>query len=109
VSPARTAATLPLLALLAGCAEDPAEQMLGAWTGSAGRMEFYPDGQVLLQPDDSTASLARYRLGEKGLLRLTVLGSEGVDYRLRVNRDSLVLCRAGQDSTCYHMARAARR
>jgi hypothetical protein len=96
------------LLLACGCHADPARQVLGEWRSGGTRMQFYADGQVLMQQDDSTASFARYRLLEEGRMRLTVLGSEGADYRMRVGKDSLVLCRGAAGAACYRMTRVSR-
>jgi hypothetical protein len=93
--------------LLAGCARDPRQAVLGEWHSAAGRMLFYPDGQVLME-QDSSASVARYEFTDKKLrrLRIRALAASPADYGVTVTRDSLVLCPAGA-AECFRLARVA--
>jgi hypothetical protein len=91
--------------LLAGCRLDPRKGVLGEWRSGAGRMLFYPDGQVVTQQGDSTVSVARYEWRENDSLRIRSLAAEPADYGVRVTRDSLVMCAAGE--RCFRLARVA--
>jgi hypothetical protein len=100
---------LPLAAalLLAGCSRDPRKAVLGEWRSDAGRMLFYPDGQVLMeQTSDSTASVARYEFVDARKLRIRSLAADPADYGVRITRDSLVLCAAASPAQCFRLRRA---
>lgn len=94
--------------LLAGCARDPRQAVLGEWRSGAGRMLFYPDGQVLMEQGDSAASVARYEFTDKKLrqMRIRTLAAAPGEYGVTVTRDSLVLCPAGA-AECFRLARVA--
>lgn len=92
--------------LLAGCHVDPEQAVLGEWRSGTGRMLFYPDGQVVSQQGDSTASVARYEWVQRDTLRIRSLAAEPADYGVRVSRDSLVLCAAEAPARCFRLARA---
>jgi hypothetical protein len=93
--------------LLAGCGVDPKRAVLGEWSSGAGRMLFYPDGQVVTQQGDSTASVARYEWVHDDTLRIRSLAAEPADYGASVTRDSLVLCAAEAPARCFRLARVA--
>jgi hypothetical protein len=95
--------------LLGGCRRDLRRAVQGEWQSGGARMQFYGDGQVLMQPDDSTTAIARYAFIERERMRLTELGSTGVDYQVVQRRDSLVLCRSDAPAQCYRLARVGRR
>jgi hypothetical protein len=103
----RGAAAAAML-LLAACRRDPRQAVLGEWRSGAGRMLFYPDGQVLME-QDSSASVARYEFtdqrGER--LRIRALAASPAEYGVAVTRDSLVLCPAAGPAKCFRLARVA--
>lgn len=92
--------------LLAGCSRDPRQAVLGEWRSGAGRMLFYPDGQVLME-QDSSASVARYEFTDDGgeRLRIRALAASPAEYGVTVTRDSLVLCPGEAATGCFRMAR----
>lgn len=100
---------LASMVLLAGCSRDLHKAVLGEWRSDAGRMLFYPDGQVLMeQTSDSTASVARYEfVDDARKLRIRSLAADPADYAVRVTRDSLVLCAAASPAQCFRLQRAA--
>jgi hypothetical protein len=72
-------------------------------------MLFYPDGQVMMEQGDSSASVARYEFtGEhRRTLRIRTLAASPADYGVTVTRDSLVLCPAPAAALCFRLARVA--
>jgi hypothetical protein len=109
-----------LALLLAGCRRDPARAVLGEWRSDAGRMMFYPDGEVVMEQrgfvvadSDSaattptvTTSVARYEFVKKPRrLRIRALAADPADYTVAASRDSLVLCSSGPGAHCFRMAR----
>lgn len=102
----RTRATSVVLVLLAAaCGREPKRAVLGEWASGGERMEFLDDGRLLLKHADGSVSIAGWEFPEKRLLRMRELASTPADYRVRVTRDSLVLCRAAGD--CYRFSRIA--
>jgi len=103
----RAAAAAALL--LCACGLDPREAVLGEWRSAAGRMLFYPDGQVMLAQGDSAASVARYEfMDDDGRrLRIRTLAATPAEYGVRVTRDSLVLCPGETPAGCFRLARVA--
>jgi len=95
--------------LLAGCSRDPRQEVLGEWRSAAGRMLFYPDGQVLMEQGDSSASVARYEFADEDgrRLRIRALAASPAEYGMTVTRDSLVLCPAALPARCFRLARVA--
>jgi len=101
------AAPLALL-LLAGCARAPARAVLGEWETSGERMEFLDGGRLLLKHADGTVALANYGFPEKRILRVRALAATPADYRVRVTRDSLVMCGAAAGVQCLRYGRVGR-
>jgi hypothetical protein len=88
------------------CGPAPQRAVLGEWTNGAGRMTFYPDGELYLTRD-STTSVARYQFVARDRVRVTDLAAAPAEYRVRVSRDSLVMCRTDAASGCWSLARVA--
>ena len=106
---ARCGALAVAMLLAAGCRRDPRQAVLGEWRSAAGRMLFYPDGQVLLEQGDSSASVARYEFADEDgrRLRIRTLAASPAEYGMTVTRDSLVLCPVAAPAQCFRLARVA--
>jgi hypothetical protein len=89
---------------LSSCGRAPRRAVLGDWTNGAGRMTFYPDGELYVT-QDSTTSVARYQFVGRDRVRVTDLAAAPAEYRVRVSRDSLVMCRTDAGAGCWSLAR----
>lgn len=70
-------------------------------------MEFLQDGRLLLKHADGSTSIARYEFGKKRVMRIRQLAADPADYRVTLERDSLVLCEDAAAAQCFRFSRAA--
>ena len=105
MTPLRRAAAGAAVLVLAACARDPKRAVLGEWEASGERMEFLDGGRLLLKQADGTVALANYGFPEKRILRVRALAATPADYRVRVTRDSLVMCAAPAGAHCLRYGR----
>jgi hypothetical protein len=107
-----------MILLAAACRreEPPRDQLLGAWTGTGGRMEFFRGGRVFVSLNSGVRGAGRYEFVERD--RIVVVWEGNVahrpagDYRLRFEQDVLVLCPADRPisvTTCVAFERVGPR
>jgi hypothetical protein len=101
------AVTSCLVVLLAACGRAPKRAVLGEWRSGGEAMEFLKDGRLLLKHADGSASIARWEFPEKRLMRIRQLAADPADYRVTMQRDSLVLCNDEAAAQCFRFSRAA--
>ena len=91
--------------LLTACARDPRRAVIGEWERAGERIEFLQGGRLLYKHPDGTVALANYGFPEKRVLRVRALAATPADYRVRVKRDSLVMCGTAAGAECFRFAR----
>jgi hypothetical protein len=101
----RSAVPLLTLVLLAACAREPREAVLGEWRSGGERMEFLADGRVLLKHVDGSVTIASWEFPEKRVMRMQGLAAAPTDYAVTLRRDSLALCKTAAPADCYRFAR----